>query len=132
MTAPETPKTPAPLRWDESMRSLWREMESHRNRKNLHLGIALAPYLICPLIMLMGLGAQGSDTGVMIAFGGGLFLIFLLLSPVWLIGLLSEWKAARGKFMKTRRAFWEHYGVDPVTVYPPPVTRVPPPKAPWE
>jgi len=121
MTLPEeTPTTDVrPIPWESGARAQWQKVERSRNRKNLYLLAAAGPYLLSGAMLGLAAASHGRDVGVWIALGGGLFLIFFLVSPYWLYITLREWWRWRRTFREERKAFRRWYGVDPCLLVPP-------------
>jgi hypothetical protein len=94
-------------------------MEKARNLKNFYLALAVGPYLITACMMALGGEGHTQDSRALIAVGGGIFLLFVLISPYWLFITLWEWKKARNEFRGTRKFFKDLYKFDPCQVVPP-------------
>lgn len=132
---PDKPKstTAGAVDWSEGTREVWTKVQNFRGSKNGYLWLLPAPYLVTGALTAAGLGQHGSDGAVLTAFGGGLFLIFVLMFPFWLHYCLSGWWQARKQFLDYRTHFWKVHRVDPLEVTPPsPPPRPAPPKPPWE
>lgn len=107
------------FRWTDQARRQWRKMEKARKRKNLHLVLAWGPYLISGGMLALGGAGRDGDARALMAVGGLIFLLFVVISPYWLFITLYEWKKYRDEFKGTRKSFRDLYQFDPCDAIPP-------------